>query len=115
MNNNKIKRVSYKKRDNKLIPNEKVIIEKLDEDCYRTIKYSWSTTESKWKIAYSYGYFDGEKLNECGLVTITHNNIDRLFELLVKKNCFMYMKPDEANTDTTDEFNRIKELELEEK
>lgn len=106
----KVKQINYTRRSNKVLPHEKVILEKLEDDCYRRIIYRWDSVESKWYVIKSYSLFDGENLSEIGAVCITQNNIERFFELLVKYNGFKYMKPDETNTDSSEELERLKEI-----
>ena len=111
MDNKKIKRVEYIRRGGVLKPHKKVVFEKLESDCYRVSAYSWIDTEKVWYPKSTSCFYDGEKLNDVGQICLTHNDIDRFFELMVKYSGFKYMEQDEVNISTEDELNRLKELE----
>lgn len=106
----RVKQVNYIRQDDKVRPHEKVILEKLEDDCYRKIVYRWDSMLSVWYVSRTSSLYDGERLNEIGALCITRNNIERFFQLLVKYNEFKYMKPDETNTDTTEELERVREV-----
>ena len=108
----KVKQIKYIRRNGKVLPHEKVILEKLEDDCYRKFFYRWDSTSSEWYISKTTSLYDGENLNEIGALFITQNNIERFFELLVKYNGFKYMEPEEANTDKTEELARVKEVNI---
>lgn len=106
----RVKRVDYTRKNNVVIPHEKVILEKLEDDCYRKLVYRWNLYASEWYIGRASSFYDGEKLNEIGQLCITSNNIERFFDLLVKYNEFKYMKPEEINNDNTEDLARAKEI-----
>ena len=90
-NNLKIERKSYTNRGGEIVPHEKIIYEKLEEDCYRELLYRWHSLDSKWYPSKITSFFDGEKTQDIGLVKLTKNNIDRYFELCVKYSGFKYV------------------------
>lgn len=106
----KVKQINYIRRNGKVLPHEKIILEKLEDDCYRRFLYRWDSTSSEWHISKISSLYDGENLNEIGALCITRNNIERFFELLVKYSGFKYMEPDEANTDKVEELARVAEV-----
>ena len=106
----RVKQIKYIRRNDKVLPHEKVILEKLEDDCYRKFLYRWSSISSEWYLSWASSLYDGEKLNEIGALCITQNKIERFFELLVKYSGFKYMEPDEANTDKTEELARVEEV-----
>lgn len=108
--NKKIKRVSYIRRNNIIIPREKIILEKLEDDCYRRTIYRWDAVSSEWLITSNSGFFDGETLHEVGSIFITKSNIDRIFEVLVKYNGYEYMRPDEVNIATKDDIEKMNKI-----
>lgn len=106
----KVKQINYIRRNGKVLPHEKIILEKLEDDCYRRFLYRWDSISSEWYISKTSSLYDGENLNEIGALCITRNNIERFFELLVKYSGFKYMEPDEANTDKVEELARVAEV-----
>jgi hypothetical protein len=106
----KVKQINYIRRNGKVLPHEKIVLEKLEEDCYRRFLYRWDSISSEWYISKTSSLYDGENLNEIGALCITRNNIERFFELLVKYSGFKYMEPDEANTDKVEELARVAEV-----
>ena len=106
----KVKQINYIRRNGKVLPHEKIALEKLEEDCYRRFLYRWDSISSEWYISKTSSLYDGENLNEIGALCITRNNIERFFELLVKYSGFKYMEPDEANTDKVEELARVAEV-----
>lgn len=106
----KVKQINYIRRNGKALPHEKIILEKLEDDCYRRFLYRWDSTSSEWYISKTSSLYDGENLNEIGALCITRNNIERFFELLVKYSGFKYMEPEESNTDKTEELARVREV-----
>lgn len=112
MNNNlRIKKLFFKNNKGSVTPYKKVILEKVEEDAYLVKEYRWSNSEKAWYAITGVAFFNGEETIETGkIVTRTHKDVDRYFELCIKYEKFMYMECDENNKDTVYEMNVIERI-----